>query len=407
MSLTSAWDPSFEGISEEEIHAFNKFRQTLDFGELCRIACVTRLVPDDACTIDQTVFQRGSCNVVYELCFADGVSWIARVRLPRSAWLHSVSDQVYDAQSAIAKSEIDVMGFVKTYTSIPIPTIFHYDLREQGNPVGAPYLLMEGIHGHITPSVFPSLDPRFREKVYRQLAGVFLQLSSLSFPSVGLPSSDEHHKITPSDWFDDFGEPHPPCQSASTYYEYVYNSFEVEAAKSDDRDRQAVARLFRHCGLHVGRYSPKGENYPLCHGDFTSGNFLWDDEFNLVAVIDWTNTMTMPWEIVGVVHEFYSGPDDHCSAARHQFADILAEEEAQSDYKTPISSWFSSPLAEILTIIKECDVTTSAAMYHVPRILEILADREIETTLNQISPTFVERAKTLRHNIQIGMRPDL
>lgn len=91
----------------------------------------------------------------------------------------------------------------------------------------------------------------------------------------------------------------------------------------------------------------------LCHGNLTSGNFLWDSDYNLIiiGVIDWSNTMTLPREMIGVIHKFYNDDSDTVRQARSHFAAILAEEELKSGHNgARISTLFSSPLTEILTI---------------------------------------------------------
>src|SRR5579871_2458287 len=154
MSISSHWDPTFEGLVSDEVEAFRRFLSTLNLDNLALIAVEVRGAGAITCRIDPLVFQRGTSNVVFELLFSDGVSWVARIRLPPSAWLHSVNEATQLAQHDIAQSEIDVLRYIKSRTSIPVPTIFHYDLNENGNSVGAAYILMEGFKGDITPSVF-------------------------------------------------------------------------------------------------------------------------------------------------------------------------------------------------------------------------------------------------------------
>lgn len=404
MPISSQWDPSFEGLDPGNIDHFRQFLGTLNFKALGHIAAEVRGVDPSSPRVNPKVFQRGSCNVVFDVLFADGVSWAARIRLPTSAWLHPISKPLQLAQNDIAQSEIDVLRYIKSHTSIPVPAIFHYNLSENGDGVGGPYILMEGVDGEITPSVFSSLEPRLQETIYRQLASVVIQLSNLSFPHIGLLRQSVDNTLKQTDWVDDFGYRHSPCQSTLEYYKCVYATFRAEASSSHDRDRQATAWLFERSSQYVRDSHDQNGPFPVCHGDLTSGNFMWDKNFNLVAVIDWTNTMSMPWEMVGVIHEFYNGDSEQIRQARDAFVAILAEEESKLDHKRKVSSLFNSPLNEILTIIKECDIQVPAAMYHVPRLLELLPKSIDVSVLNELSPGFIERAIKHRETIRRGIR---
>ena len=133
--------------------------------------------------MDDKIFQRGSCNVTFEKVFADSVSWVARIRLPVSAWLHPVKDALRRAQNDIALSEID---YVKEHTNIPIPAIFYFDLNGNGNDVGAAYILMEAVPGSNRPSVFSSVQPAVpRETLSPSRAGPFAIVFSVVLQDSG------------------------------------------------------------------------------------------------------------------------------------------------------------------------------------------------------------------------------
>lgn len=64
-----------------------------------------------------------------------------------------------------------------------------------------------------------------------------------------------------------------------------------------------------------------------------------------------------------------------------------------------VSSLLVTPLAEILTIIKECDVQRAAVLYHVPRLLELLPETVDVSRLGELSPGFIDQATKLRAKI--------
>jgi hypothetical protein len=67
---------------------------------------------------------------------------------------------------------------------------------------------------------------------------------------------------------------------------------------------------------HIIVDSRKHGPFPLSHGDFHGGNLLFDDEYNLKAVIDWANAFVGPLELLSVCGEFL--PISSCSAEESQ-----------------------------------------------------------------------------------------
>jgi len=105
MPIGSHWDPTFEGISSNEVDAFRLFQSTVNLNNLALIAVEIRAAgPGITCGINPKVFQRGTNNVVFELLFSDGISWVARIRLPPSAWLRAVNEATQHSQQDIAES---------------------------------------------------------------------------------------------------------------------------------------------------------------------------------------------------------------------------------------------------------------------------------------------------------------
>lgn len=50
----------------------------------------------------------------------------------------------------------------------------------------------------------------------------------------------------------------------------------------------------------AGRLSVRDRGpFPLCHGDFGHNNIIFDDNYQLLGVIDWEAAFAGPWEISG------------------------------------------------------------------------------------------------------------
>lgn len=400
MTISSSWIPALEGNGPESIQAFREFLTTIDFEKLAHIAAVIRGVGRASPEINPKIYQRGALNVIFEILFLDGVSWVARISLPQ-ATCYPESTRPPDAflreRKFISKSEVDTQKYVRENTSIPVPEIFHADLSYDGGGVGAPYILMEGIQGKKLRAEFAKLPLDVQEKVYRQVARVVIELSNLTFPRIGLLRANKENVVEPSEWYDGFGLRHPPCRSSASYYKRIYGLYRARTLSSTDRDEKALAWMWDRCSVHIrGTLGPHGP-FPLCHGDLWSGNFLWDDELNLVAVIDWTNTMAMPWEFSAMIPEFYLNQSEEVQIARQRFENILKTEEMKVGRVRRVSDLFSSPCLQILCLIKDVHFSVRDASHVVPRLISLMPGVDDVKFVNHISPKYIERCTLYRH----------
>ncbi|KAJ9642577.1 hypothetical protein H2199_004958 [Coniosporium tulheliwenetii] len=128
--------------------------------------------------------------MVRRITFADGISWVARLRLPELNGVFGGRDALDNA--CALKIEIASMKFFKSKTSIPVPEVYSYNV-DPTNDVGAPYILMDYIHGTVAIELrmarngysdlfgTPDQDQRFRQ----QTAKVQATLSSFKFDQIG------------------------------------------------------------------------------------------------------------------------------------------------------------------------------------------------------------------------------
>ena len=259
-----------------------EFLARINLVSLCRIASTLRS------GIESHISERfifGTENVIREIVFEDGVVWIAR------CYFRPV-------HRGMVRSEVATMRHVKKHTTIPVPEVFAYS-SSCDNAVGSPYILMETIRGrrHINEDLvildIPDEKKRF---VCEQLADYFLQLNSLRFPSIGSLDTDEEGNLFISDVFrihETFPRPTGPTQ----YYRFA---------------ALARLRLFRHVPslafnswLRLSLAKRMGKSttvdYPLAHPDFHAGNILFDDDFTIVGILDWSYAHTVPTELFCVV----------------------------------------------------------------------------------------------------------
>ncbi|EHK43868.1 hypothetical protein TRIATDRAFT_244617, partial [Trichoderma atroviride IMI 206040] len=82
----------------------------------------------------------GGMNHHIDICFGDGMVWIARIRRSNSK---SPPPAVRDY---ILQSEVATLEFLHR-TDVPIPKVFNFELEHPGNPVGVGFNLMEELLG--------------------------------------------------------------------------------------------------------------------------------------------------------------------------------------------------------------------------------------------------------------------
>ena len=97
------------------------------------------------------------------------------------------------------------------------------------------------------------------------------------------------------------------------------------------------------------------DGFPLFHADFSNCNFLFDEEFNLTGVIDWTYSHTAPWEqFCRFPHEFSRRFPPHGAlndSARSLFLSIFEGEERKYDIHVPMAKYMQSKAARIAEIV--------------------------------------------------------
>ncbi|KAM0421496.1 hypothetical protein ACHAPT_010669 [Fusarium lateritium] len=189
---------------------------------------------------------------------------------------------------------------------------------------------MDHVQGRTLTSLLFGRDERWlspsgpspdRLRVEEQLADLFVQLRGLEFPvigALGMPTSDssniairhrplpieaalqEAEKLNPTVFF--------PKKTFKTGKEYIRALVKlggnrlVRTRDPDFDDLDVASRVtfsyheFDKYMLSIWCWITKSEPFVLMHGDLSlqGNNLLWDDELNLVAVLDWEWCHTVP-----------------------------------------------------------------------------------------------------------------
>ncbi|KAG8156759.1 hypothetical protein KVR01_013364 [Diaporthe batatas] len=307
----------------------------------------------------------GSYNANWRVEFEEG-SAILHIPMPgRSAF--------FDEK---IRAEVATMKMIEARTTIPVPHIYHWGYAAD-NPTGlGPFIIMDYIEHErnladlVLPANNPSwninlhgMDPNASEetllKVYRQMANIWLQLSTLEMPCIGSPSFDET-----SQSFKVHGRPvtenltgmlmdggNPRCAlpaetkifaTSKEYYSALADMHLAELAfqynggidsYDDCRDKYVARQLFRRLCKDAAFLDSDEEEEPfkLWCDDMRPSSVLLNEHNDVVGVIDWEFAYFAPasftydppwWTILGKFEVWEKGLDDY-SAKFDQHVPLL------------------------------------------------------------------------------------
>jgi isoamyl acetate esterase len=276
-------------------------KEIVNFNELCKIA--VRLNPTaKQCNINQDKYAYGGVNILFELRFDNGEIWIVRIRMPDES---SVSEGIDSA----LESEVTTMQFLRRKTKIPIPSVYGHDARF-GNTVGMPYILMEAMPGaRLWGGGRKDFIPdQHKTKVYRQIANIIIELYQLNFNAIGMlypdPESQDNDNVKVGAIYDSLYrlDPYGPFSTSSEFYKIraeLLNEYRRHHLPNglSARTPHVIAPVDEPDTIKF-LVDPLYDHGPfrLAHPDFQISNFLFDDEFNITGLVDWSGCQTVPFE---------------------------------------------------------------------------------------------------------------
>lgn len=200
------------------------------------------------------------------------------------------------------------LTWTRAKTSIPVPEVHSYN-TDPTNDIGAPYILMDYIHGTVAEELrcarghewdqfgTPDQDRKFRQ----QMAEIQVKLASITFDKIGCLYQDEQT----SDFFigPDYEMGKGPWTCSTDYYADL-----AEHRLRDCTDRAklkvqmsssfALPVLFKHLISLYGQSTSTSGPFRLLNRDLGAHNLLVDDDFNIIGLIDLDGVMTAPIEAV-------------------------------------------------------------------------------------------------------------
>ena len=260
----------------------------------------------------------GSYHLAYRVLFEDGVEWILKV--PANGH-HACFDSL--AAEALT-SEALTMRMIKQKTTIPVPSVHHFDASAD-NEIGCPYILMDFLKGKpvwrgwFDEEASTSTLEQFRARCLQTIAAAMVQLSqftldrggSLRFDSDGRPVDVAGAKVPDSVAEQDalqglttLGEDCPYCEKgpivdpiSSFLFMLDRRGFRENDGAYENGIREAV-RLFTEWTLEKAENTyTEGPQFVLAHPDFALQNFLVEDDGTLCGIIDWDGVAAVPLSV--------------------------------------------------------------------------------------------------------------
>ena len=177
--------------------------------------------------------------------------------------------------------------------------------HEPSNKVGAPYMLIEYIHGTTAIELRPIRDSapsmygmaEQDHKFRRQTPEIQAHMLAFQFPKIGslyYNEDTENFYIGP-----DIVTGKGPWTSSADYYRDLTDHLVRDAVaihfKSPERSKDFVAPVLLNHHMRIHGQDSSGQ-YRLINRDFGAHNTLVDSDFNIVGVIDFDGVSPVPPE---------------------------------------------------------------------------------------------------------------
>lgn len=235
--------------------------------------------------------------------------------------------------------EVATMRCIAAQTTIPVPKVHHFGTAAE-NPIGlGPFIIMEYIDHERTmfeaminpaPGAEKSevLDPNISEQtlkfLYRQMANILLQLSTVKFPRIGslVEENDGRFSVSERPLTDNMNSileftgmttllPSQPYSTSKEWYSALADmhlaqlTFQHNGAVADEddaRDKYVARQLLRQLASQ-GRLLTEPEleeehdqasPFLLFCSDLWPSNVLIDKDLRVVGVIDWEFAYAAP-----------------------------------------------------------------------------------------------------------------
>lgn len=241
--------------------------------------------------------------------------------------------------------------YLSEKTTIPIPRLHGYSIHVD-NILGLPFMLLEYIEGDTLFGIkISELELSKKEHLYSQLADVYIQLHRQQFDWVGALTLDENDK----DWVFAHNRPLtvdineqevsgrdicrylPPERTFGSTIDYVYMLTKVisndfyrcpDSVLDKEDARFYLYGNFSSLAVLMEWVDPDLNHGPfvLMHGDLRPPNIVIDKDFNIVSILDWEFSHTIPIQMF--VPPYWLTNEDVLEISRSAISSLLYKIEA-------------------------------------------------------------------------------
>jgi hypothetical protein len=137
--------------------------------------------------------------------------------------------------------------------------------------------------------------------------------------------------------------------TATEFYKQRAKNYYDRKLLEGNKDHIVVAWLYEKAIEYFVQPESDCGPFPLRHPDFNNCNILYDDDWNITGVIDWTATYASPWE------GFLTPPIEfrlpEFNTERELFYEIFEKAASVIEPKLPISNFMSSTGGKIVALV--------------------------------------------------------
>ncbi|EFE36518.1 uncharacterized protein ARB_04039 [Trichophyton benhamiae CBS 112371] len=237
------------------------------------------------------VHTSGETSHIRKITFEDGVQWVIRLRLP---------NPTTGEEDIGVRTCYESLKYLRDETTVPVPEAYYCD-ASLSNAIGAPYILMDYIHGTTAEKLrknlgyreneFGSVDENINFK--RGLAMIQVELASKKFNRIGrprpAPQGGYYVASTPTEAAHD---------TSGAFYRRLTSNLLREARMSGRTVAQdltlSIPALFEQL---IARWSTHRGPFGVALTSLGAHNVLVDENFRVQAVIHPEGLMAVPREI--------------------------------------------------------------------------------------------------------------
>ncbi|KAK7016291.1 kinase-like domain-containing protein [Favolaschia claudopus] len=248
---------------------------------------------------------QGGYNSVLAVIFNDGSDIV--VRLDKSPYNKAPPSE--EAAKLMFESEVATLRFLKTHTSIPVPTVYYSN--SDPAEAGARCTILETIPGISLEQFWYSMPYEEQQDIVAKWATMQTELTSLPFHEIGSLTTETGivGPLCPSSLMPyTLREPHCGPFSSSIALLAGHTSSVIDGLEPNDENRHFFER-FLAAILALPPEKFRDERLVLCHDDISIANILYAPPNKIVGIIDWQGSSVLPVWAAMANNDFLCGHD--------------------------------------------------------------------------------------------------